>query len=158
MYSKERLAAISDPGGLAGKEYGKSKTAPVEFTQTPRDKLSYDAFNPGKRADAEASLQQEKLEKRLLAKKEKEEQRHQNLRTAAITRNMKLKVLKIIDDAAEQSIFKEQKDIRSMVNDLVGDMVNSAETQGKANVSAKYNSLKEQMDAMVSQFSFLGKP
>lgn len=56
----------------------------------------------------------------------------------------------------KRSIFKEQKDIKEMVDDIVSGIVNKAETQGKINVTDKYNSLKEQMNKLEKGFSFLG--
>ena len=62
----------------------------------------------------------------------------------------------------ETNIFREQKSIESMVQSIIGDMVNSAESQGRVNVSAKYDQYKKQMETakkemkkLKTQFNYL---
>lgn len=62
----------------------------------------------------------------------------------------------IADNAVERSIFNEQKGIKEMIDVAIGGMVDKAETQGKINVTAKYDYLKEQMNNLEKGFSFLG--
>jgi len=59
--------------------------------------------------------------------------------------------------SAEEShkIFTEQKSIESMVQSLIGDIINSAESQGRVNVSAKYDQYKAQMEKAKSEMKKL---
>jgi len=151
-----RNLPLYNSGGSSGMDLSENRSA-YSNSEVP--------LKPTRRMPKFSEREKERLaneEKLRLANEEDKEKRRlanlEKLRLANEEYQMlkDARIKKIADDEVERSIFKEQKDIKEMVDDIVSGIVNKAETQGKINVTDKYNSLKEQMNKLEKGFSFLG--